>query len=45
MLPPTTTPFLDPNSEEFHSNLAESLGLNEEYDHVNPEITEKAKIY
>ena len=40
ILPPTTTPFLDPNSEEFHSKLVESLGLNEEYD---PEIMEKFK--
>ena len=43
MLPPTTTPFLDPKSEEFHSKLVESLDINEEYDHVNPEIMEKFK--
>ena len=43
MLPPTTTPFSDPNSEEFHSKLVGSLGLNEEYDNVNPEIMEKFK--
>ena len=43
MLPPICTPFLDPKSEEFHSKLVESLGLNEEYDYVNPEIMEKFK--
>ena len=43
MLPPTTTPFLDPNFEEFQSKFVESLGLNEKYDHVNPEIIEKFK--
>ena len=43
MLPPTTTPILDPNSKEFHSKLVESLGSNEEYDHVNSEIMEKFK--
>ena len=41
MLPSTSIPFLDPKPEDFHSKLVESLGLNEEHDHVNPEIMEK----
>ena len=43
MLPSISIPFLDPKSDEFHSKLVESLDLNEEYDHVNPEIMEKFK--
>ena len=34
---------MDSKSEEIQSKLVEYFGVNEEYDHVNPEIMEKFK--